>query len=488
MLCFEGSIDTPESEGPTGSHITLTCRDLGKTLQDRMIEEEQPPPAGSASNWYTELLHAWPAGDLAVEEWLQMVLDHTFSPATAPTINVEDDPDWQMVQPSDDREFVKQGPLLDYVRGVVQQIGFDLRYRWSEDDSEFALTLWNPPRVYEAETWGLSPDLFRVDSSKDDVFNVRNRIAIWYSDENDGGAVKLTNFLDDTDSQALYGIRTMIPTKDVTGNISTDAEATRLRALLLGDLGTPWHDVSVTTIALPFAMLGDCVRLDGGHELWTYRKWFALNAIRHRATATEATSSFDMRMIRISGAEDIPPASGNNSAGFGAGRIHKVNLGAVPMLPNVIKKATPTNVSVFAYQSTGDEQNLPTTVATTVLCPAKGRDRGGDYDIGTGEFTAPMTGSYSAVAKVTAALPPNAIMTVDLVLTQSSSVVIHTANVQNLTVGSANRSVTVFATGVRMQRGDSLKVDVTISHTDVEAYTVVGEDQTNFTAFCMAIG
>lgn len=216
---FRGRIDKHTASENT---VTVSGRDLGGYLQDAFIEAERN--YGST-------------GGVAVQTVMQSIL--TDNGWGTVGLYTPTNPAWNLGPFTQRTE-----PVLEALKVLAAQLGWDVRYRWRADAGTWALAFAAPDRARTTVDWVFQPNLYRmlsdVESSLEDV---RNAWSIVYSDRTDLDAVgqpkRKTVLLEDAASIAKYGRRWAQDAEAGTSNINTAAEALRLATAALADTATP---------------------------------------------------------------------------------------------------------------------------------------------------------------------------------------------------------------------------------------------------------
>ncbi|HEY8378727.1 MAG TPA: hypothetical protein VIK91_19680 [Nannocystis sp.] len=306
QLVFDGEIDDVD---PADAVIRLTCRDRGCRLQDTFIERERiyglglafgvrpwepltaysvgdkvvsTSDAGVVGGYYFECTAAgtsgakppafnligtvsdgtvtWGAGSPystsggAVEDQMQAIIDDVLG-AGQVTLYTPSTPGWQITQ------FVqRQEPLMEALRTLAGQIGWDVRYLWDSGTSQYRLTFYEPDRANTtpARTF-TSSEYYRIGQLRQSRAGVRNVGELKYLDAATG-TVKTVR-AEDSGSIAKYGRRYIGITEAATSNIDSATEAQSMIDGIISDLSEPVAEVSVELDYFSPAMLGDLYRL-----------------------------------------------------------------------------------------------------------------------------------------------------------------------------------------------------------------------------------
>lgn len=160
---------------------------------------------------------------------------------------------------------VKRGqPLLDALRDIARQIGWDFRYAY--DGAAFQYTFFLPDRTKTTPDFELtSNQVLKTPTAKKSIENIRNVVRVWYCDVGDLDFQQKPKrkYVEVSDSTSIlrYGRRYMEIPEDAVDGIDTSAEATALANAALSDLKDPIAEYEVETHVLDWAALGQLVRL-----------------------------------------------------------------------------------------------------------------------------------------------------------------------------------------------------------------------------------
>ncbi|MFN7134472.1 MAG: hypothetical protein ACK4N5_20495, partial [Myxococcales bacterium] len=343
---FDGEIDDVD---PGTSSMTLVCRDLGARLQDRFIELERfygintsvgvplwrPQravtvgqrigPTHPSSVQYrtctvagttgaTEPLWnnggttadgtaVWSApvsGSAAggpVQAQMQAIIDDAFG-GGAIALQTPSSPAWNIRKYLQRRE-----PVLEALRTLAQQIGWDVRYRWSNATSDFRLTFWTPDRAKVVPDNAAHPftasqylDIRQLRTSR---VGIRNVVRVLYWDpafpDAEGKPTLREVLVEDAASIAKYGRRYMEVQEAASSRIDTQTEALRMAQAILSDLANPLAEQQVE---LPYwfaAELGDLYRFAANGTHYDSDQDFAVVGIRHTLARDECRTTLTCR-------------------------------------------------------------------------------------------------------------------------------------------------------------------------------------------------
>lgn len=229
-LLFKGTIDVVEFEK---SPVSVTCRDLGAPLVDRWIEAEATYGSG---------------GGTAIQTVMQNILDAVFGPAVY-TLYVP-------VSPGANVTTYRQQKMsvMDALQDLVQQIGWDVRFKWDDGTSAFRLTLSEPPRTKTVPDYTFGPSTYHdITRASLDITNVRNVIVGSYRNSADLGNRAVVT-VSDGPSITKYGRRFFYIQEADVSPIDTSAEMTTMLNGALADLKDPKAEQEVD---MPFFWPGD---------------------------------------------------------------------------------------------------------------------------------------------------------------------------------------------------------------------------------------
>lgn len=213
---FEGYIDSVDwSQNP----IVIECRDLGAPLADTWF----PVP------------NTLPDSGLTIQETINLLLD-LLHLDTWVTIYTPIAPD-PAVLIGAFRYDIEAG--IDVLQRLVQVIGWDLRYRWSDFDQSWRLTFKDPGRTRFSSDYTLTAAMYiDVKQLKVDRTFIRNDVAIWYGP--DGSRALVTDY--SPTSVNRYGRRSMVLQEASDSPIQTEADALLMAQLIVYDLAEPFAD------------------------------------------------------------------------------------------------------------------------------------------------------------------------------------------------------------------------------------------------------
>jgi hypothetical protein len=273
---FDGRMDRPQW-GP-GDTISVAFRDLGSWLADTIIEEERDYGATTG---------------IPVEDVMQQILDDNgFSNITLVMPGGPPAPAW-MLRPYTQARV----PVLEAIRALALQIGWDLRYRWGAGDTS-ELQFYAPDRnaVFADLVNGitLGPDEYTdvVDMQIGDE-DVRNFGRLIYVDGGTGTKAEVTAF--DSASIAVFRRRYIEISEGSSSNIDTAAEAQNMIDAVIADLSTPFADHAVETFLLWPLQLGDSIQFEANDVHYDADQTYAIVRIAWRLSGGHMTSTLYTR-------------------------------------------------------------------------------------------------------------------------------------------------------------------------------------------------
>lgn len=197
-----------------------------------------------------------------VEEIMQNLLDDHRGPGDEFVMLVTPtSPLWDI------KEYLQQRqPTWTALRALATQIGWDLRYKWSDSEEEFQLTFYDPDREVSSPMFTFGPnDYGTPDRLAIDISEIRNSCRVIYSDALDlwpdsipkRKVVEISNL----ESIVKYGELFCEMQEEDTSQIDSVTEASRLANACLSDCAEPTAELSVPLMrAFPWFEVNDFVR------------------------------------------------------------------------------------------------------------------------------------------------------------------------------------------------------------------------------------
>lgn len=250
---FHGFIDAISW---ASSPVEISARDLGAYLVDRWVET--PTEYGSAEGTDMETVLQEILDDWAPD----VILYCPFSPGFLVT-------PWEAPKAS----------VWDTLRGVVDLIGWDLRYVWNEGTGTFLLTLFEPNRAASTPAWSFGPDAyFDVTHLDLNIQSLRNAITVRYLDT---AGAEQTEPDSDAASIARYGRRWMEIQEGSDSSINSSGEAANLATAILSDLRSPEAEQEIETLFWWPGEVGDYYLFEANGVHYTTAQEWAVANIRH---------------------------------------------------------------------------------------------------------------------------------------------------------------------------------------------------------------
>lgn len=231
-LLFRGDIDLWDvSQNP----MRLRARDPGAFVQDQWVQQLSTYGSSSGTALHTVIQNV-------LDEWASSGIS-LFVPST-PTFLINQ------------KYEQNQAPVMEAVRALAGEIGYELRYRWSSSEDDFRFTLYDVDRdsTVHASTFG--PSRYeKVNQLSLDRTLVRNQVSVWYPD---AASTEYTQILvESTSSQDRFGLWWMEVREETVSQIDTSSEAATLANAILNDLKDPVAEQEIDMHLWPPVELGD---------------------------------------------------------------------------------------------------------------------------------------------------------------------------------------------------------------------------------------
>ena len=271
-VAFHGEIDEVDWGG-SASRVTLTARDLGGSLMDRFIE--------------TEKTYGTTAG-VAVETVMQQILNDNLGVGVV-TLLTPTSPQWNIQGFTQEKE-----SLLEALRKLAGQIGWDVRYRWHEASLAFRLTFFDPGRDNPPVDWTFGPSRYLdVSTLRTSRAAVRNVVRVVYTDSADGKR-KHVEVRDDP-SISRFGRRFMELEEDASSLIDTAGEAQRLANSVLTDLRDPKAEQEIELHFFWPAEVGDFYAFSPNGVHYDSEQRWATVGVRHQLSREQQRTTIRVR-------------------------------------------------------------------------------------------------------------------------------------------------------------------------------------------------
>lgn len=268
MLVFRGRIADFEI-GP--STITLRCRDEMGDLADSFIEDTKQS-YGNGSDIVHEVMQN------ILTDWGDQVWGNTitlYSPnGTGGTpYNAADSSGWAIANYLQNRM-----PVMDALRALSDQVGYDLRYKWHANTSDIQLVHSAPTRSSPSVDYTFSPSIYQVSRCGVDGLGIRNtvRISYWAS-QTQRTSVERT----DATLESVYGHRWMEIAEEKTSQIDTSTEANSFGDAVVDDLKDPGLELTATLPFFPHAEVNDYYTFSADNINFDSDQSLAVKSLRH---------------------------------------------------------------------------------------------------------------------------------------------------------------------------------------------------------------
>ncbi|MBA3853328.1 MAG: hypothetical protein C0503_02875 [Gemmatimonas sp.] len=266
---FEGRIDRVTWQGDP---IQIFCSDLGAWLMDTQIEaiDEYGDEEG-----------------VPVEEVMQDILNAWPSVLGGVLLHVPVSPGWLVRRFEQDR--VK---VLEAIRALALQIGWDVRYRYA-DDGVFRLTLYEPDRTADTPVFTIGADRYydvrQLEVKLDDI---RNVVAVKYITPEGVSGVQVAT---DAASVARVGRRYMEIQEAAASNIDSAAEALALAEAAVHDLSVPPVDKEVEIDLCWPLQKDDVVGFSPNGVHYDEAQQYAVVGLRHELSNATGRTTVQLR-------------------------------------------------------------------------------------------------------------------------------------------------------------------------------------------------
>lgn len=336
-LAFRGETDEIDWGG---ERITVVARDLGGKLMDTFIEDENS--YGSAAG-------------TAVEGEMQDILDDN---DTGVNMSVPASPSWAITSWVQRKE-----PVLEALRRLAFQIGWDVRYKWRASPPGYALTLYEPDRTKVTPDRTLSAsqyyDVTRLAMNR---AGIRNVVRVIYTDADEGRkAVERSN----ATSINKYGRRFMEIVEVASWQIDTSTEATAMADGALYDLKEPKMDQEVVMPYFFPVELGDLYRFSANGLHYSTAQDLAVIGFRHHLSRDEQRTTLIVRgspagaykqwLVREArpGVGRPAPFSDESGGAYqwpGGFTVHDDDSGTVTMSPDGLRFTNPDGTGGYYFR------------------------------------------------------------------------------------------------------------------------------------------
>lgn len=245
---------------------------------------------GSVTWAYTAGLYGTPA-----EVLMQSLIDDTLG-AGVVALSCPVSPGWYVGEYRQQRTTV-----WDALQALSRQLGWELRYAWSESDGAFVLRLSSIDRAPSSVVASLSPDRYLdVRRASRAVDAIRNAVqVVWWNaevvDPITSAPKQMKAQAIDSASIAAYGRRWMEVAEASASAIATEALATQFAAAMLSDLSQPVFDHELECLYLWSLELNDYVRCLANGRTYDLDQDLAVVGLRHHLEQGGQRTSLQMR-------------------------------------------------------------------------------------------------------------------------------------------------------------------------------------------------
>jgi hypothetical protein len=268
---FQGYITDVDPASPDDG-ITVKALDLGVVLQNAWIE--------AIANYGSGV-------GVAVETVMQAVINTTIT-VGPPTLVTPASPGWLITTYAQD-----QVSVLQAIRDLALQIGWDLRYMYQAATDTPELRFYQPPRAQVVPDWTFAAaEYLRIDSGKLSDADIRNAAKISYVDVN--GNVQSVVRLN-SGSITKYGRRYMEINESASSNIDTLAEAQAMGDAAVSDLGTPLQEHEIETLLFWPLQLNDLCRFTANGVQYDTDQDLAAVAFVHEGQGGDGRTTISCR-------------------------------------------------------------------------------------------------------------------------------------------------------------------------------------------------
>lgn len=243
--------------------LSLQTRDLGKRLQDAMIE--------SVASYGS-------SGGVAAETVIQSLLDDTLGAGVV-----------SLYTPTASSFVIKtysqqKQDLMTAIQSIAGNLGWIAKYCWDNGSGAFRFTFFEPDRTKSVADWTLGPADYKETTLGRDSKGVRNAIGLSYYDT-DGALQSITPVTDAT-SISKYRRKYMEPSLAATAHIHNDTDGTALANAILSDQKEPKATKRITIPFLAWHIeVGDLIQLDADDRTDSTGRALAVVSVNHHIEA-----------------------------------------------------------------------------------------------------------------------------------------------------------------------------------------------------------
>jgi hypothetical protein len=218
------------------------------------------------------------AGDSRMIPAANKFLLYSEDGAAATPFDVADTPNWSILKYNQRKIHV-----LEALRTLAIQIGWDVRYHWQTTTASFELMFFQPDRAKSTPDHTFSQaDYHKITKLAVKRYDVRNVIVVSYDDSTSG--VRASVSVNNAASITKYGRRAMELALGSGDQIDTSTEANLLANAALSDLKEPTMDHGVSMPYFWPVQIGDLYRWTANIVHYTSDQDLAVVSYKHKTT------------------------------------------------------------------------------------------------------------------------------------------------------------------------------------------------------------
>ncbi len=279
ILCFRGAIDDVSI---TSDKITVRCRDEGGDLADAYIEDERFYGTSGGQNIETVMQNI-------LNDWGGSVTLFSVNGTAGTPFNAGDSPGWAVKKYLQRRE-----PVLSALKTLADMIGYELRYRWQTNTSDFELIFYDPYNAAPSIDYTFAADhYFNIATVNISRKQVRNVIRVNYRNSATAGTWE-TYEVSNAASIAKYGRLFMAIEESSSSQVDTNTEAALMANAILNAFNETTQ-IGVQVPYFPFAQIGDYYSIPSNNHHIDTAYSLAVHTIEHQLERKNATSKFTLR-------------------------------------------------------------------------------------------------------------------------------------------------------------------------------------------------
>lgn len=197
-------------------------------------------------------------------------------------------------------KFIQKGEsLMEAFSALAQQLGWEVRWKWSNTAGQYLLTFRSPDREASAPVVTFTAEEYQnLSQVRTSLEDVRNAVEVVFSDPSDldvtGAPKRKTVAVTDSASVSTLGRRFMRVAEAASSNINTTAEATTLANAALSDLKDTPLGLELEVALHPGLELGDLVGVEGNGYHFTSMQTGAVRALTLTGNGSGATTKLTL--------------------------------------------------------------------------------------------------------------------------------------------------------------------------------------------------